>query len=330
MGNNSRVIHLYYHSPCFDGAASAAIASTYFQEQLAHDRTELHGVNYELKADWLDSQLSAPAAVLDFLYHPKADFWFDHHATTFVNDRALRDYEFRRGPERVYDRDATSCTLLIWRHWGAKLQEVPHFEPLVRWADRIDSARYDSVEEAVTLQAPALKINLALGTSDDPTFSQRLVRLFQRYSLAEVADVPEVRAAYESGWKLQQRGLERLKVSLHEGPEGIVMFDVDGNDVMVNRYAPFYLRPGARYSAGVIRRRETAKLTTMRNPWMEFPSAPLGEICAPLGGGGHRRVASIVLRDRDPREVLERLVNAVASWEEDSRAAKSQQTVPGV
>jgi hypothetical protein len=311
-------IHLHFHSPCFDGVVSAAIASTYLEAR-GYSQFALHAVNYHLKPEWLTTELPQPCAVVDFLYHPTATFWADHHPTTFLSDEAKRHFESRPSPDRFYDSKATSCAVLIWRHWGEALSEYSsHFDPLVRWADRIDSARYDSVEEAITLRAPALQISLALGTSPDPTFCQRMVLLLRKEALEEVAALPEVQAAFRNGWELQQRGLDRLQHALRLTESGIAVFDVNADGVMVNRYAPFHFFPEAKYSAGLVRAGNKTKLTVMRNPWMEFPSAPLGQLCARLGGGGHQRVGSIVIQDRDPQEVLDRLLQAVDVWTDNA------------
>src|SRR5207248_274718 len=108
--------------------------------------------------------------------------------------------------------------------------------------------------------------------------------------------------------------------AVRQTPEGVVIFDIEGKDIMVNRYAPFYFFPEARYSAGIVRRDDGgAKLTAMRNPWIEFPSAPLGELCARLGGGGHQRVGSVLVQQEDPRDVLGRLIDSLTAWERACR-----------
>jgi hypothetical protein len=260
---------------------------------------------------------------VDFLYHPHAELWADHHATTFLSDAARRDYERRRGRWILYDRSASSCALMLWKKWSKNLRQTPqHYPELVRWADRIDSARYDDVNEAVRLEAPALQINLALAMYNGDAFSQHLVWLFRTESIEAVADRPEVQMAFARGRELQMRGEERLSKAIHL-IGGIAVFDVDAKDVLVNRYAPFHRYPQARYSAGIIRSPNQIKLTAMRNPWMEFPSAPLGDLCVSLGGGGHQRVGSVMVGDRDPTELLNRLVKMIGAYAE----AKKQEDV---
>jgi hypothetical protein len=319
MDTNSQGLHLLFHSPCFDGAASAAMASDYFELTLGSAPAALIGVNYHLKDQWLSMPLARPFAVVDFLYHPEVDFWMDHHPTTFLTEALRIDFEAKKNPRLVYDKTATSCALLLWGKWGLSLGDRrEHYQELVQWADLIDSAHYQSVEQAITLDSPALQINLALGVSRDKDFSKKLVALFRSRTLEEIAALPEIQSAFLNGRSLQERGLQKLRNSIRLTDEGIAVFEVDSTGVLVNRYAPFYFYPQARYSAGITRGLDDAKITVMRNPWREFPSAPLGQFSAVLGGGGHQRVGSIVLRGAKASEAglkLNQLLQQIIAWE---------------
>jgi hypothetical protein len=319
---NSNSVHLYFHSPCFDGIVSAAIASDYLEQVKGFPQAQLHSVNYHLREEWLGRELLRPAAVVDFLYHPATEFWADHHPTTFLTDEVERDYEKRRGPDIFYDKAASSCAVLIWKHWGRMLpRPAPHYEELVEWTDRIDSARYKNVEETVAFDSPALQISLALMMYSGEAFSQHLVWLFRTHSLSHVAARPEVQGAFFRGRELRRLGQERLGQAIHLDNNEIAVFDVNADGVLVNRYAPFLFYPGARYSAGIIRSGGRAKITAMRNPWRDFPSAPLGEFCAELGGGGHRRVGSVVVGEEGAAGLLSRLLGRIAAYEENRKPA---------
>jgi hypothetical protein len=313
-------LHLFFHSPCFDGAVSAALASDYFERVLGSAPT-LTGVNYDLKDAWLSNDPIKPFAIVDFLYHPGAEFWADHHPTTFLTEDVRRDFEAKRSSNFLYDKSASSCAILLWKQWAHCLGDLKkHYEEIVYWADLLDSARYHSVEEAVTLPSPALQINLALAIADKKDFPKKLVALLRSSSLSEILAVPEVLAPYQEGRTLQERGLERLKKTIQVNDKGIAIFDVDSTSVLVNRYAPFYFFPKARYSAGIVRDPDKAKLTIMRNPWLEFASAPLGQLCAPLGGGGHQRVGSVVMRGAKASQagvVLRTLIDQINAWEKE-------------
>jgi hypothetical protein len=323
----AELTHLYFHSPCFDGISSAVLTWDYLVSRLRWNPPMFHAVNYQLRDSWLASPLERPSAVVDFLYHPQADFWADHHPTTFLDSAARAHYADRRGPLHVFDDRADSCAGLLWRHFAVALDYTnPSYVELVRWAEKIDAARYESPHEAIFAAAPALRISATLSLGGEDGYPERLIRVLRESTLEQVAELPEVRERFARIQELTQAGLDRLEKVVRLESDGIVVFDVDGTGVIINRYAPYYFFPTARYSAGVIRSDGRAAILTMRNPWRDFPSVFLGRICERLGGGGHQRVGAITLRgDRVPAAagILERLVTEIRTEASVNRSAAS-------
>ncbi len=313
--------HLYFHCPCFDGIASAVLVGDFFEATGRWSRTELHPVNYDLKESWLRTELRHPSAVVDFLYHPSAGFWADHHATTFLSQEQRLDPA--REPSKIYDRESGSCGLLLYRELSARYgYRNPQHEELARWADRIDAARYESPEEAIFPTSAALRINASLAIGERENHAVALIGLLREKRLRDVADLPIVKERAAEFDRLVRGGQARLEQSVTMD-DSIITFDVDETGVLVSRYAPFLSpdRRSARYSAGIVRFPGGAKVTTMRNPWLDFESVPLGELCAKYGGGGHQRVGSILMegaRAAEARVVLKKLV-------QDIRAAEKRQ-----
>src|SRR5947208_1941179 len=108
--------HLYFHSPCFDGITSAVLAWDFLETNQDWTLEQLHSVNYDLRASWLSTELQTPCAVVDFLYHPQAQFWADHHLTTFLTEEAESDYERRKSSWLTYAPRSGSCASLLWSH----------------------------------------------------------------------------------------------------------------------------------------------------------------------------------------------------------------------
>jgi hypothetical protein len=298
--------HLYFHSPCFDGTVSAALLADYLEAREDWDSLDLRPVNYDRKGKWLQTPLDEPAAIVDFLYHPDALFWADHHPTTFLTPAAQLDYERRKGDRQVFQPAARSCAVLLWTHLHRAFgHRNLHFEELVAWADKTDSANYQSVQEAIFGDAPALVIARALGAEDDPALCCRLVERLRSKSLLEVADFPDVRQRSDAVLAATKKGLKRVKKSARLDPSGIVLFNVKSQGVNINRYSPFLEYPDARYSLGIVESDDSAKITAMRNPWREFPSVPLGEIFKTEDGGGHQRVGSVLLDESRKGSVLD-------------------------
>lgn len=306
---------LYFHSPCFDGIVSAVLTWDFLQSKLDWTDVNLRSVNYELKDRWLSSDLETPCAIVDFLYHPQAEFWADHHLTSFLTKNAREDYEHRQGQMLIYDDHAGSCAALLWRHLRDAFDyRNPRHEDLTRWAEKTDSASYDSVEEAIFPSSPALKISLSLVLGDHDGYSQKLVRDLRTKSLDAVANSPEVHFRFDRIQGSIKQGLDRFRQAARITPQDIVVFDVDTQGAFVSRYAPYYFFRQARYSVGIMRWAGGTKITAMRNPWHEFDSVPLGEICARFGGGGHRRVGSIMLQGEqipDASTLLNRLLREI-------------------
>lgn len=310
---------LYFHSPCFDGIASSVLALDFLEGSQNWTFEELHPVNYDSRNGWLSKKLSKPFAVVDFLYHPDADFWADHHQTTFVKPSLKKTFEDGKNPYHIYGAKSGSCAKLIWRVLAQRFNyRNTRFTELVRWADKIDAARYGSVEEAISGSYPALNINRSLMITSDPDYPVWLVTQLRSHPLDEVGRLPEVVEKSNEVKTLVQVGLDRLSQTVHLDGSDIAVFDVDSSDVLINRYSPYHFFPEARYSVGMVRTNDGIKITAMRNPWRQFPSVYLGKVFERFGGGGHRRVGSVLLKDSDARKaqrVLKRLLREIRKEE---------------
>ncbi|MEX1129685.1 MAG: hypothetical protein WD227_16555 [Vicinamibacterales bacterium] len=303
---------IFFHAPCFDGAVSAAIAADFLTETERWTAALPSGINYGMARPWVRASNNTPFAIVDFVFSPRAELWADHHLTTFESSAARRTFKSRRSKLWIYDPSAPSCAQLLWEHFKAAFDyRNRHFREIVGWATKIDSATYRSVHEVFESSHPALSLNLAL-SQFTPKDCERLVTLLRKADLEEAARDPKVKAAAARARKLSERGLKRFKQAARL-EDDIVVFDVDPGGTIVNRYAPYRFFPNARYSAGIIRGKDQIKITAMRNPWKEFRSAPLGEIFQTHGGGGHRRVASVVLKHGAARHADAVLADVVST-----------------
>jgi hypothetical protein len=332
----SRHSHLYFHAPCFDGVVSAVLMHEFLATEESGEAIDLHPVNYQLNELWAAMRLEEPATIVDFLYHPDATIWLDHHKTSFQsvvekdqllhNENFYQHYLRRRGPRIVFEPAMTSCARLIWES-ALTAGKVGNHREEVEAADRIDSARYLSPNEAVLGETPALRINasMAIGTNDElQEYATRLVIALLSHNLSEVAEFSEVAERFFRFKGLRDRGLERFRnpgafdyARLED--DGIFVFNIDGSDVIINRYFPFLIAPNARYSLGLVRTGSEGTIRAMRNPWLEFPSVDLSLIF----GSGHRRVASRRLHNITPeraesnlREMLGLIRQAISRQQE--------------
>jgi hypothetical protein len=289
---------VYFHAPCFDGIVSAVLVSDFVEHSGGKVRA-LHPVNYGLREAWLSMDLGPASAVVDFLYHPQASLWVDHHVSAFLSPKSRADFQRHEDSWHVYADDAASCAGLLSKHLEQAFgYRNDRLRELAGWADKTDSAAYNSVDEAIFGDAPALRINASLATDEDGAYSVFLVQSLLESSVDEVARQPEVSSRYLRYRHELEKGLERFKASSrYDG--GIVVFDTSAVEVPVPRYAPYLYFPDARYSIGVTRTAEKAKISAMQNPWRRFVGLDLGKTFERFGGGGHERVASVELRGDD-------------------------------
>jgi hypothetical protein len=186
---------------------------------------------------------------------------------------------------------------------------------MVVWADKIDSAMYSSVEEAILGEAPALKIARTLASDEENAtdYARFLLRELRNHDLHFVAALEEVKSREEWVRRNILNGLESVKARLRLKAGDVAVFDArPREDQVISRYAPYYFHPKARYSIAVIRSPEGVRITAMRNPWRKFRSIPLGRALAKFGGGGHERVGAVQLSNGHRNRVRD-VVNSLLS-----------------
>ena len=296
---------LYFHYPCFDGLVSAALAWEFLEQSKGWRVDELCTVNYTVRNSWLASKLKHPVAIVDFLYHPSADFWADHHATSMLTKEAETDYQRRRAEVPLYfDEQAGSCASLLFRHVGQAMTGKLHFPEMVEWAEKIDSARYASVEEAILGEAAALKINRSILLEPGAEYARLLCKELRAHPLDYVAALDEVKKRQDEVERRTRTGLRQVEKRIRMEPGAVATFEAEpAKDEIINRYSAYYFAPDARYSVGTIHSEEGTAITAMRNPWREFPSIELGKIFAKFGGGGHQRVGAIFIPKNESQRV---------------------------
>src|SRR5947209_11703979 len=110
-------VRILYHDHCFDGAASAAFFSRFYEEKFAPD-SEFHFTGLAHKASQLfeDSYFDGDVnAIVDFKYspNPRLNWWFDHHQSAFLSPEDAEHYKVERSDQKLYDTSFRSCTMFI-------------------------------------------------------------------------------------------------------------------------------------------------------------------------------------------------------------------------
>jgi oligoribonuclease NrnB/cAMP/cGMP phosphodiesterase (DHH superfamily) len=308
MANDDLRIH--YHRD-FDGMVSAAVLATILEDR--GERVSWQSVNYDQRENWDAFEAGKRFAIVDFHFHPRAEYWFDHHPTTFLSESLRAQY--RPTDRWQWDESSPSCPPLILRHakqhWGYAAEA--RFDEMARWSDIIDAARYSSVEQAVFGDEPALRIGRALTVAPNPQWIDDLVGAMKTGTLADVASRDDVERAHQRAARNRDRALEQFPPTVLSKKGGVLLYDASSNQIRRERFAAFYHHPDIHYSVGVIPTRSGYHVSAGENPWNPPPpDAHIGEIMEAYGGGGHRAVGganppSLADARRVAAEVAERL-----------------------
>jgi hypothetical protein len=287
-------LHVFFHRD-FDGICSAAVflASVSRTGAVSGHEVELVPVDYDVKPTWAGTVLPKQSAIVDFLYHPAAEWWFDHHPSTFV--KAEWEASFKPDDRHVWNTRYKSCPGLILdslRDEVLRANLKARFREHVIWSDIIDSAQYSSPTQVVEAVEPALRVNLSLAVDGDPRYFVFLVMCLEQRPLDEVARLEEVSRRYKKAMSWQKLALAYMKKVAEVG-EGVAFFDLRNHGEMFHRYAPYYFWPDIKFAVAVYSNGQGFRVTVSSNPWEDYDGPDLATLCEQYGGGGHRRVAAV-------------------------------------
>lgn len=282
---------VYYHRD-FDGIASAAILAEALEATGREQGVRWAGVNFDRTLDWESFGAGQRFALVDFHYHPRAVYWFDHHPTAFLEPG--HEAAYAESDTHKFDPTAPSCPPIILAHavarWG--FQPPAHFADLVKWSNIIDAARFGSAEQALFGREAAIRISRALTCAPDYAWHDRLVLLLRGRSLVQVAADSDVERCYERSSRNRDHALEAFPAHVLERTAHALFADLRSKKIRRERFAPFYLHPELHYAVTLLPTRAGVHITAASNPWNRPPESGihLGEMMKEYGGGGHHGV----------------------------------------
>jgi hypothetical protein len=292
-------VRIFYHDKCFDGACSAALFSRFYRERIRSDGEFVYsGLLHRAGALFDEKQFDGDEnAIVDFKYSssPKITWWFDHHESAFLSPADAALFEQDRSNRKFYDPAFKSCTSFIAKIAEERFGFDPHpVSELVHWTDIVDGAMYDDAKSAVEMQAPAMKLTMAIEASTDRDFIKRMIPFLAYHPLAKILEEPFVAAVLPPLLERHQRSVEILRQRSVE-KDGTIFFDITDLDLEgYNKFIPYYLHPDSIYSIGLSKSSFRVKVSVGSNPWSTRPPmVNLAKICERYGGGGHARVGAI-------------------------------------
>ena len=295
-------LRLLYHGHCFDGVASAATFSRFYQEKV-HPEAEiqyrglLHRPGTLFDMEMFDGDENA---IVDFKYaaSERLTWWFDHHESAFLTPEDEAHFRADTSGTKFVDSTRKSCTEFIADITSSRFGFNPEpLHSLVHWAHIIDGALYESPAQCVELKEPALQLMQVIEADPDDDFIEHVIRELVDKPLEEVATSDEVQRRFQPILKqhLETLATIRRKASF---ANRVVQFDlVDDGYEGFNKFIPYYLYPETTYSVALTRGSVRTKISVGSNPWAPVPRTHnIAKICERYGGGGHAVVGAISFR----------------------------------
>lgn len=261
---------IYFHGGCFDGAASAAVLLYFLRKRgdgYRNYKPQLYPVN---EKKWRAMKLRYPSIIVDYLYHPRAAIWFDHHPTTFIDKRWEKN--FRPDEWHCIVAPYPSSTGLLVRHLQKHFGFKPpaHLRELAYWLDIIDSAGFSSSRQLYNFKLPAIQIMTALDYEAKQklslSFYKKLIGDLSRYPLKRVAKMTRIRKNCKTYYKLFRKSLPVFKKSMVLRKNTVIL-DASAPNLVGARFIGFHYHPKAEYGIRIIKSGNNFSLGIGENPW---------------------------------------------------------------
>lgn len=299
-------LHIYFHRD-FDGVVSATILTVIMKKLKYFNEFKYYPVDYNIKDDWIKHSLIIPAGVVDFLFHPDATYYYDHHSTSFESDEC----NFAQTKFKRWDSSSKSAASLIA---GTFFEDVDleEFQDMVKWADTIDSAEYASPSDVYDYNNKYLILSKIAGqyANEDSI----LVEMIESIVNGNIVDFL---SNYEHEiFRLISQELDSLK-ALKEKLSikgNVCLFDQGESNMGYQRFLPYYYYPDLDYVVGIYPSDKNYKISLGYNPWKTDNVIDLGKEAKKFGGGGRMNVAGIVVNDyRTALDVAKALIKRLGS-----------------
>jgi hypothetical protein len=302
---------VYFHND-FDGRAAAAVMLSFLRSR-GDDIEHFTPLDYYLFDDYLKENFFTahklfkgkrnPAIVVDFPFHPKAAWWFDHHGAPCRKKSWLK--KFKQTEQWHHDPQYASCCKqvaeVLKKQFGWKPPKF--FEETIRWGDILDGAKYASARQTIELKEPALQVAVFFDRrGDDPITWKTFTELLAEQPLVTIARRADVRA-------LVRKAKKEIIAATAYVRKNLLVYDRVGYIFLPSwafskpRFIPFVLRPEMLFLVRVFKKEALWHLSAGQNPWRKVRDAvDIGKLLGRYGGGGHHGVGAVEFKTRKEAE----------------------------
>lgn len=289
---------IYFHDD-LDGRASAAIFLKFLEsrgDKIAH----FVPVNFDLQDQWIKNNFLSThklfsgsknkSIVVDFLYHPEADFWFDHHISTFR--KKIWQKKFKKSRFHNWNPKYKSCAHQVLDGLRKNFDFKPpkHLIKLVRWLDIIDAALYKSPKEVIDSKKPAFMLDRFIeysGGRKKPLLW--LIRGLAEKPFEELAKDRRVTKIMKKFEKDKRKAFEFYKKNKKFCGRNIVFIDFSKTTLKRIRFLPYYLYRDILYELIIKKTGDLYSVSFSASPWKKkLNKVHLGSFFKEhYNGGGH-------------------------------------------
>ncbi len=318
-------IYIYYHAD-LDGLVSAFLFKRLLKQQ-GFDGEYAQALDYteNWQEEWTKFEFKKPFVIVDFLYHPEACGWFDHH-------------QLRQGPADPktldwygFDGSAPSTASVILKYARENRINLGNVGRVVEQTSIVDSAKFAEagIKPAEVIFGKKKFLNVAQITDEQKHNIPQVLNdwdnlnwweniqgeVFGRW-LEVISKKQYITSEADSLNEKAETTYNQFKqYSRLEGK--MVVYDM--TSIPFERYMPALVYPGSIVFAGKVRNGERLSVKINLNPWVtellldkQGNQVNLGLIAKKFGGGGHMAVGSInVATEVEADEVLERVITYI-------------------
>jgi hypothetical protein len=306
IGDNDMKLHIYHHND-FDGIASAAIFAKFLQIENDCDFNDIvfHQVDYDLKNKWLEMTLQKPCAVLDYLYHPESDWWFDHHAAPFLTHKKVIEHPYEDTLTTRWNPKALSCPSLFLSHLYHPFRKHYYFlqkqySELIKWSDIIDGAKYKSPSDIYDRTNNYLNINKTLALCHCDEYVKLIIKASFYNDLSILIETAQYKDLLNNVIEQEEKAIEIIS-KIIKVENQVAFFDQSPYDFPFQRYLVYHLYPNIYYRIGIFKKKDSYSISINYNNWKkdnnskdEINKINLGKLCKKYGGGGRFNVGGIL------------------------------------
>jgi len=291
------------HGHCFDGVVSAALFTRLFRELEGGQPSFRYlacGYGHGQRGPERALGEADVSAILDYRFSPseRLTWFFDHHPTAFETPESRRRFERRvdEAEQRLfYDPAYGSCSRLIadtaTKVFGLDFSDL---EDLVGWANRVDTADFESAEQATNRASPVMQLVSVIEHYGDNRLISALVPRLLAEPLTDVASAADIVDLYAPLAARQQAFRQRVAARA-EARGRVVFVDLTEQPLeVIGKFVTYALFPSSTYSVVIGLLKTGIKISVGYNPWSGKPlDTDISRICARFGGGGHPVVGAI-------------------------------------